>query len=170
MGRGWNNWFTGADGSSKPQGIVPSAIVTDGGAGSADDGTGGVSFQNLIDMEYAIDLGYLMGDEGGDGGFTDNHGGLIGWMLNRNIERQMRTLLMPTSNLPVWVPNLERGAAIQGKPGMILGWPYSINQHMDDGKAAAEKPLLFGAIGHYAVRNIGGPMFYRFWDSRPPRR
>ena len=170
MGRGWNNWFTKGSNNNQPEGIVPSAKVVNGGSGSADDGTGGVDYQNLLDMEYGIDLAYLSGDEGGDGGFRDLHGGMICWMMNRNIEKVLRNVLHGTSNLPIWVPNLERGIATQRAPGSIIGYPYKINQHMDDGKANNEKPLLFGALGHFGVRNIGGPMFYRFWDSRTVRR
>ena len=161
MGRGWNNWFTKGTGVNQPQGLITSAKETAGGANSA----GKITYANLLDMEYAIDLAYLQGDEGFDGGFSDGHGGIIGWMMNRKIERLLRSALMPTSNLPLWVPNLESGAAIQGSPGLIMGYPYSLNQHMDDGAAASNKPIAFGNYGHYSVRNIGGPMFYRFWDS-----
>ena len=170
MGRGWNRWFTKGSNVNQPQGLVPSATVINGGAGSADDGSGGVDYQNLLDMEYGIDLAYTSGDEGGDGGFRDLHGGMICWQMNRNIEKQLRNVLHGTSNLPIWVPNLERGVAIQRAPGAILGYPYKINQHMDDGKVNNEFPLLFGAFGHFGVRNVGGPMFYRFWDSRTVRR
>ena len=170
MGRGWNNWFTKGTNANQPQGLVPSATVIDGGAGSADDGSGGVDYQNLLDMEYGVDLAYTAGDEGGDGGFRDLHGGMICFQMNRNIEKGLRNVLHGTSNLPIWVPNLERGIAIQKSPGMILGYPYKINQHMDDGKTVDSLPLLFGAFGHFGVRNVGGPMFYRFWDSRTVRR
>lgn len=170
MGRGWNKWFTTGTGTNQPQGLVTSAKVIDGGAGSADDGTGGLSYKNLLSLIYGIDLAYLEGDEGGDGGFSDGHGGMIGWMLNRNIEFQLQLMTYPTSNQPVWVPSLERGAATQGSPGNIRGYPYAINQHMKDGKTADDIPITFGAFGHYGVRNIGGPMFYRFWDSRTARQ
>ena len=164
MGRGWNNWFTVGNGTNKPHGIVASAKVIDGGAGSAYDGSGGVDYDNLLSMEYGIDLGYLAGDEGGEGAFMDENGGMIGWMMNRRVEQGLRGAVDADSR-PLWTPNLESGRAIQGKAAMLNGWPYTINQHMADGTTANDLPLLFGACGHYAVRNIGGMMFYRFFDS-----
>jgi len=195
LGRGWNRTFTVGSGESQPEGIVMSAMIVDGGTGSADDGTGGIDYQNLLDMEYAIDLAYLEGGEGGAGGFTDAHGGMIGWMMNRNVEKQLRFATFPVAatfgsggtesgtpgGLPIWVPDPSNvGIATQRAPARILGYPYTINNHMGTGKKATDflevltkagrddgkvSPLLFGACGHFAVRNVGGPMYYRFWDS-----
>ena len=166
LGRGWNMAFTKTQGAGQPQGIVNYATIVDGGAASADDGSGGIGYANLLDMEYTVDLAYLEGGEGGDGGFTDAHGGMIGWMMNRNVEKQLRFAVYPVSGLPVWVPDPSNiGIGTQRMPSRILGYPYTINQAMDDGKSVNDLPLLFGACGHYGVRNIGGPMFYRFWDS-----
>jgi len=170
MGRGWNRSFTNGTGNNQPLGLVPSASVVSAGPGSIDAANKGIDYQNLLDMEYAIDLSYLVGNEGGDGGFRDAHGGMICYQANRNIEKQLRTMVYPTANLPIWVPNLERGAALQGAPGSLFGFPLKINQHMDDGTANNHKPLIFGAFGHFGVRNIGGPMYYRFWDSNTVKR
>ena len=194
LGRGWNRTFTvgGGGGTAtgaaidQPQGIALSGLRVAGGAGSADDGSGGIDYQNLLDMEYAVDLAYLMSDEGGPGGFMDAHGGMIGWMMHRNVEKQLRLATMTTSGLPIWVPDPSNiGAAIQRAPGMILGYPYTINNHMGTGKKPTDSreyltkssydqdkttPLLFGACGHFGVRNIGGPMYYRFWDSETAKR
>ena len=174
LGRGWNKEFTQGV-ANGAQGIVPSAKVVDGKAASLIDGGAGkgLDYANLLDMEYAIDLAYLEADEGGDGGFMDAHGGMIGWMMNRLVEKNLRfaTLIAPhggtgTGGLPIWVPDPTNvGVATQRAPARILGYPYSINQHMDPGTANNQKPLLFGSCGHYGVRNIGGPMMYRFWDS-----
>ena len=204
LGRGWNRTFTVGLPTSQPSGIALTGTIVDGGAGSADDGSGGIDYQNLLDMEYAIDLAYLEGGEGGAGGFTDAHGGMIGWMMNRNVEKMLRFAVYPgagafgsgatasgtAGGLPIWVPDPSNiGIATQRAPARILGYPYSINNHMGTGKAATDfsksladyssaandaarttlmnqyPPLLFGACGHFAVRNIGGPMYYRFWDS-----
>lgn len=199
LGRGWNRTFTiGDGGTGYPEGIAMTGTVVSGGAGSADDGSGGISYENLLDMEYAIDLAYLEGGEGGAGGFTDAHGGMIGWMMNRNVEKQLRFATYPgtsgTNGLPIWVPDPSNvGIATQRAPGRILGYPYTINNHLGTGTAATDltntlsdwiaanaaskvtmmgtfPPLLFGACGHFAVRNIGGPMYYRFWDSATAAR
>ena len=169
MGRGWNRWFTTGDGTSKPHGIVAAATVIDGGAGSADDGSGGIKYKNLLDCEYGVEMAYLEGNEGGDGGFMDEQMGQIGFMINRNIERGLRNAVDADSR-PLWTPNLETGRAIQGAAGRILGYPYSINQHMANGKTANDLPVLFGNFGHYGVRNVTGIMFYRFWDSSTAER
>ena len=196
LGRGWNRTFTiGGGGNAtligatadQPQGIALSGTVIDGGAGSADDSAGGIDYANLLDMEYGVDLAYLQDGEGGAGGFTDAHGGMIGWMMNRNVEKQLRFAVYPgAAGLPIWVPDpTNMGIATQRAPGSILGYPYTINNHMGTGKTATDyseyltkvgrddakvTPLLFGACGHFAVRNIGGPMYYRFWDSETAKR
>ena len=164
MGRGWNAWFTTGTGASQPEGIVTAATVIDGGAGSADDGSGGIDYANVLDMEYAVDLGYLEGNEGGEGGFMDENGGMVGWMMNRNVEKQLREAL-DSDGRPIWSPDLTMGRVAQGAPGRIGAYPYKINQAMQNGTANDHLPLLFGACGHYGVRNIGGGMFYRFFDS-----
>ena len=165
MGRGWNKSFTtGVGGGNIPEGIVTSATVVDGEAGSADDGSGGIDYTNLLDLLYSVDLAYLEGGEVGEGAFTDAHGGMIGWMMNRNVEKQLREAV-DSNGRPIWLPLLEIGRANQTAPGMILGFPYKINQHMANGKTDDDYPLLFGSLGHYGVRNVGGPMFYRFFDS-----
>ncbi len=172
LGRGWNYTFT--RGGSVAEGILQTAQVVDGGSGS----TGAIDYNNLLDMEYSIDLAYLAGSEGGAGGFMDAHGGMIGWMMHRNVEKQLRFAVFPGSNgLPIWVPDPTNvGIATQRSPGKILGWNYSINNAMGDGGTATKfvdatpadrvyPALLFGACGHFAVRNIGGPLYYRFFDS-----
>ena len=172
LGRGWNKEFTQGV-ANGAQGIVASAKVVDGDAGSIIADGKGIDYANLLDMEYAIDLGYLQGDEGGDGGFMDAHGGMIGWMMNRNVEKNLRFATLINAHatsgqagLPIWVPDPTNvGVATQRPPARILNYPYSLNQAMDDGTANNSKPLLFGSCGHYGVRNIGGPMIYRFWDS-----
>ena len=165
QGRGWNRSFTTGSGvGTIPQGLVTSATILDGEAGSADDGSGGIDYENLLACQYAVDLSYLTGNEGGEGAFVDAHGGMIGWQMNRNVEKQLREGV-DQNGRPIWLPYLDIGRANQVSPGTILGYPYSINQHMDDGKSNNDFPLLFGSFGHYGVRNIGGPMFYRFFDS-----
>ena len=165
MGRGWNKEFTTGGVTDRPVGIVPSAMVVDGGAGSADDGSGGIEYANLLALEYAIDLGYLGKDEGGDGGFRDEDGGMVGFMMNRNMEKSLRSAVDGDSR-PIWSPNLEMGRAIQGAPGRIIGWPYKLNNHMATGTAVNDLPIMFGSMYHYGVRNIGGMMFYRFFDRQ----
>ena len=71
-----------------------------------------------LTSNMAVDLAYLQGDEGGEGGFTDENGGMIGWMMHRNVEKQLRSAV-DTDGRPIWSPNLEQGRAIQGAPGMI---------------------------------------------------
>ena len=170
LGRGWNRWFTSGTNANQPQGIVPSALVVVGKAGTIGTSSG-VGYDELLDLEYGIDRAYREMEEGGDGGFTDAHGGMLGFMMHEKIEKQLRKLVHPTSKLPVWVPNIEVGVAAQWHPGRIFGkYPYAINQHMQDGDTDNDIPILFGACGHFAVRNIGGPMYYRFWDSKTVER
>lgn len=165
LGRGWNKEFTVGSTANRPKGIVNEAMVIDGGSASADDGTGGLAFTHLLQIEYAIDRAYRIGNEGGDGGFMDGWAGMLGFMFNENIERQLRAMTHPTTKLPVWVPDLEVGQAAQWIPGRIFGrYPYVINQHMADGKGNNHLAVLFGNFNHYFVRRVGSPMYMRFWD------
>ena len=180
LGRGWNDDFVRGLGggnavTTQPQGMIVAAKQISGGAGSADDGSGGIGYANLLDMVYGIDKAYRVGNEGGDGRFTDAHGGMIGFIMHDNVEKQLRLATFPgATGLPIWVPDpTNTGIATQREPASILGFPYAINNEMGDGKAATSyasaatvhPPMAFGAFGHFGVRNIGGPMYYRFWDS-----
>ena len=166
LGRGWNEEFTTSDGTSPfPKGIVFEAMEIAGGVESVlGAAAGGIEYDNLTALEYGIDLAYIEGHEGGIfGGFTDQLGGMIGYMMNRNVERRLREG-KDKDNRPLWVPNLETGRAIQGTPARINGFPYVLNQDMDDGETADDLPIMFGAFGHYGIRNISAPVLYRFFD------
>ena len=146
-------------------GIVPSARVVDGGAGSIS----AIDFANLLDLEYSVDLSYFTSSQGleayADRGMEIPAGFMF--MFHRNIEKILRGAVDPNSHRPLWLPNLEVGRAAQMFPGLISGkYPYVVNNDMADGAATLDLAMLFGNMSHFAVRNVGPgtPMFFRFQD------
>ena len=116
------------------------------------------TYEDIVDLEYAIDLAYLEGHEGNPEGFMDAYQGHVGFMIHRNVEKILRKML-DGDGRPLWTPSIRDGA-----PNMIAGWPYFLNNHMDD-IAANKHPILFGNFAHFAIRMVNDLQIFRFWDS-----
>ena len=162
IGRGWNRQFTlGTGGNGAPQGIVPVSRVRDGLAGSLN----AITYKNLLGLEEDIDEAYLMGSEMAPGGFSDVFSdGYVGYMMHRSAEFIMRQQL-DADNRPLWISNHDIGQAIQGSPGILNTYPYFLNQHMQPMGVNNNKPMVFGNLGHYLIRNIPEFGIFKFWDS-----
>ena len=163
LGRGWNEEFTVGVTPNRPNGIVTECKVIDGGAGSAYDGSGGIDYANILDTEYGIDRAYRVNNEGGEGGRMVEIRGGAGWMFHDTIEKNIQLAIGP-GNVPLWTPNRDVGAAAQGIPGQIKQYPYVVNNDMADGTANNHLAMIFGKFMHYGVRNVGGPLYFRFFD------
>lgn len=129
IGRIANTHLTTGDGSSKPNGIVTAATAVEG----SDDVT--VTFDDLIDLEHSVDPAYRADPS-------------CAWMFNDGTLKSLRKIKDLEGNY-IWQPaNAQSGA-----PAMILGYKYNINQAMAS-IAASAKPVLFGALNKYIVRNV----------------
>lgn len=153
-----NEKYTKGTGNNEPKGIVTTAKEAGTGELSLT-----VTYDDFIDTEYAIDLGYLLGNEGNPAGFTDDMRGYIGYMCHRNVEKIMRKM-RDGDGRPLWVPSIREGA-----PNTFASWPYFLNQDMDD-VAANKHPLLFGNFGHFCVRMVNEVRIFRFMDSQTMTR
>ena len=136
IGRILNQHFTTGTGSSQPDGIVTSATVGVTGTGSLAS-TGGISYDNLVDLVESLDPAY----GGGNG---------LKFMGHQSIRKALRKL-KDGQNRPLWEPSLQVGTA-----DSLLGYQFVLNNDMAT-VAQSSKSLLFGNIRQaYVIRVVKG--------------
>lgn len=136
IGRILNQHFTTGTGTAQPDGIVTSATVGVTGTGSFAS-TGGIAYDNLIDLVEALDPAYGAGDG-------------LRWMMHQTVRKAARKL-KDSQGRPLWEPSLQTG-----QPDSLLGYPVSLNNDMAT-LAASSKSLLFGNIREaYVARLVTG--------------
>lgn len=136
IGRILNQHFTTGTGTSQPDGIVTSATVGVTGTGSLAS-TGGVSYDNLVDLVESLDPAY----GGGNG---------LKFMGHQSVRKALRKL-KDGQNRPLWEPSLQVGMA-----DSLLGYPFVLNNDMAT-VAQNSKSLLFGNIRQaYVIRVVKG--------------
>ncbi|MBD9542941.1 phage major capsid protein [Ensifer sp. ENS04] len=129
IGRIANTHLTTGDGSSKPNGIITAATAVNG----SDDVT--VTFDDLIELEHSVDPAYRSDPS-------------CRWMFNDSTLKSLRKIKNLEGDY-IWQPaDVKAGA-----PAQILNYGYSINQAMASIGASA-KPVAFGAMNKYIVRNV----------------
>lgn len=132
FGRVLNNHFTLADGSSKPEGVVKkiggtSARVVNVGTATK------VDFDDLRDLITKLDPAYR---------------GMGCFMFNSNTEAALLKVQDDEKRYR-WQPDVARGTR-----GMIWGYPYKINQDMDEHDVANKDPVIFGDFMKFVVRRV----------------
>lgn len=132
IGRITNTHFTTGDGSGKPSGIVTGASSAATAAA-----TGTVTIDELLDLEHSIDPAYRSAAFG------------CGWMFNDSTFKKLRQI-KDGDGRPIWQPGLIQGAA-----DTLNGWPYIVNQDVAS-MSTGTKPILFGALKKYYIRDIMG--------------
>lgn len=137
LGRGLNDYFTTGTGVSQPEGIITGA--TDSGQtmigndnATTPDPTTEVGYLDLVELEHSVDPLYRPGAK---------------WMFHDTTLRFLKEL-KDKYGRPLWLP----GVAVNA-PDMILGYPYSINQSMDELGSGA-KAVLFGQLKKFFVRRV----------------
>jgi len=136
IGRILNQHFTTGTGTSQPDGIVTSATVGVTGTGSLAS-TGGVSYDNIVDLVESLDPAY----GGGNG---------LKFMGHQSVRKALRKL-KDGQNRPLWEPSLQVGMA-----DSLLGYPFVLNNDMAT-VAQSSKSLLFGNIRQaYVIRVVKG--------------
>lgn len=134
VGRILNQHFTTGTGTNQPDGIVTSATVGVTGTGSFAT-TGGLSYDNIVDIIEALDPAYQQGDG-------------LKFMFHQSVRKALRKL-KDSQNRPLWEPSLQAGVADQ-----ISGYGYVINNDMPT-LAVGSKSLLFGNIEQaYVIRLV----------------
>lgn len=153
LGKIMNNHFTVGTGTGQPLGLVTSAK-----AGVTAASTTAVTYQELVDLIYSVDLAYREGGEMGPGGLSTMDGGMTGFMISDGARRMLMSLT-DTEGRPLWIPSTREGA-----PGTILGWPYVVNSNMANPGPNAVS-ILFGNFSYYLIRIITDMEIFRFMDS-----
>ena len=134
LGRILNQHFTTGTGTNQPDGIVTSAAVGATSTGSF-AATGGVSFDNLIDLIEALDPAY----GGGEG---------LKFMGHQSVRKAIRKL-KDSQGRYLWEPSVKEGV-----PNQVQGYPFILNNDMPT-LAASSKSLLFGNIRDaYLIRIV----------------
>jgi HK97 family phage major capsid protein len=129
-----NRHFTvGAGGGALPTGIITAATAGPVGSGSL-AAVGAVSYDNLVDTEHSVDPAYRTNAR---------------WMFHDNTLRDLKKL-KDDMGRPIWIPGL-----VDREPDRILGYGYTINQHMA-APAVNAKIIAFGALDKYLIRDVLG--------------
>lgn len=124
--------FTNADGNSKPEGVV--AKIKGTAARVVNVGTAvSVDFDDMRNLITKIDPAYRM-----RGRFMFNSGTEAGLLKVKDTEGRF-----------MWQPDVAAGTR-----GRIWGYPYSINQDMDDYTVANKDPVIFGDFMKFVCRRV----------------
>ena len=143
FGRGYETAFTTGSGSAQPTGVA-TAVLASGATpvvatgSSSNDGSGtsanSVGSNDLFALEGSVDPLYRQNGR---------------FMLHDKSLTKLKQLLDKYGR-PLWVPGLTANA-----PDTIIGYPYTINQAMNQiGQAGAGAVLLFGDFQHFVVRQV----------------
>lgn len=135
LARIYNRHATVGTGTAQPDGIMVSATTSVTGTGSFAT-TGGISYDNLVDLVESIDDAYLQG--GGDNGF----------MGHQTVRKAVRKI-KDTQGRPMWEPSLQAGV-----PDNLMSYPFRVNNHVAT-LAQSSKSLGFGDIrAAYVIRVV----------------
>lgn len=136
LGRILNQHFTTGTGTNQPDGIVTSATVGVTGTGSFAT-TGGISFDNIIDLLESMDPAYGEGDG-------------LKFMGHQSVRKALRKLKDGQGRY-LWEPSVQAGV-----PNQVQGYAFVLNNDMP-ALAAGSKSLLFGNIRDaYVIRIVRG--------------
>lgn len=128
IGRHQNKHFTVGDAASKPKGIVTASTLGVTAASAT-----AIKADELLTLQHKVDPAYRPGAM---------------YMLHDDILLEIRKLKDGQGQY-IWQPGL-----IAGIPNLMVGFPYMVNQAMDNTMAAGKKTLLFGQLGKYKIRDV----------------
>lgn len=140
LGRITGAQFTTGTGSSQPNGIV-----TGSGSGVTAASSTAFTADELISLVHSVDPAYRMGN--------------CGFMLHDTILMYIRKF-KDSDGQYLWQPGLSAGS-----PDRLLGFPITINQHMDSALTTGKKLVLFGDFSHFMIRDVAEIRFRRL-DER----
>lgn len=148
LGRVQNKHFTVGVGTTEPLGLVPASTV--GKVGTTGQTTS-VTYEDLVDLIDSIDISYLESGEEPR------------WMFNQATRRFIRKI-KDTSGRPIWVPGYESSGVAGGFVDTLLGYRVELNNNMAS-MAANAKPIVFGRLNEYIIRDAMEMQMFRFDDS-----
>ena len=135
-----NRHFTVGTGTNQPRGaVVAAALGKTGVAGQLSS----VTYDDFVDLEHAVDPAYRNGAR---------------YMFHDQTLKAVKKL-KDGQGRPLWRPGVTGGDAND-----ILGYGYTINQHVPQMGASA-KSVLFGDFKKYLIRDVMAVTLFRFADS-----
>jgi HK97 family phage major capsid protein len=137
IARAINTDFTTGDGTGKPQGVIAAATLGITAASAT-----ALAYDDMIDMEHSVDPLYRR---------------KATWMLSDSGLREIAKI-KDSNGRPLWLPGLD-----EGEPDTICGYPYIVNQDMDDAQASS-KPIAFGDFSNYFIRRVAGARVLRLTE------
>lgn len=145
LGRIANHELTVGDGDGDPNGIVTASSLGKTAAAAA-----ALTYDEIVDLVHSVDPAYRQSPK-------------VRFMFNDLTLGALRKLKDGEGRY-IWT----QGDVVNGVPGTILGYRYSINQAMAN-VAASQRSMLFGDLGAYFVRKVGSPVIgvlrERFWPD-----
>ncbi|MEW9808592.1 phage major capsid protein [Mesorhizobium marinum] len=144
LGRIANSKLTVGSGS-EPNGIVTASTLGKTAAAAA-----AVTYDEVIDLVHSVNPAYRQSPK-------------VRFMFN-DLTLAVLRKLKDGEGRYIWTA----GDVVNGVPGSILGYRYSINQAMAN-VATGQKSMIFGDFGAYFVRKVGSPVIgvlrERFWPD-----
>lgn len=144
IGRAGNRKFTVGTGTGEPTGMFVAASV---GKTGATGSTTTAGYDDLVDLQESVDEAYQAG---------------AGWMFAQSTRKVVRKL-KDGNGRPIWTPGYE-GGITKGAPDELLGKPVTLNSHAP-AMAANAKPIAYGQMDKYMIRDALEVTLFRFADS-----
>ena len=133
--------FAQGTGSGQPTGLATAA--TDG---AVDISTAaGVTWQDLIDFEHALDPAYRRA---------------ASWVFNDTTLKAIKSLL-DGNNRPLWLPAATGSAGDKLNAPTLMNYGYVIDQGYDD-VGTGNRPITFGDLSEFIIREVLGINLFRF--------
>jgi HK97 family phage major capsid protein len=135
IGRATSAYFATGTGTDQPQGITNAPV------GKTAASTAAVTFDEVIDLIHSVDPAYRTFPSCG---FAFNDATLAELRKLKDLEGRY-----------YWQPG-----TIESEPSRIFGFPYVVVQEMPS-FAASAKPIVFGAMEKFILRDHAAYRFYR---------
>lgn len=132
FGRGLNDAYTNANGSSKPNGLKYAVTTT--GVTLADQDA--ITFSEILTLKHSVDPAYRFNGK---------------FMMNDSVLLAIKKLSIGSGDArPLWQPSF-----VAGEPATIDGSQYVINNDMD-GFGSLKTPMFYGDFSKYIIRDVAG--------------
>lgn len=118
----------------------PAGLVTGSALGHTAAGAGALTYADIVNLEHGVDP-------------LDRAN--ASYMFHDDVLKVLR-LILDGDSRPLWTSGMNAGI-----PDRIHNRPYEINQYMTSSIATTEKPILFGDMSKYKLREVNGFRLYR---------
>lgn len=131
IGRIQADYFHDGTGSGEPEGIITNTVV---GHQTTSGQTTTLLYDDFVALEHSVDPAYRE----------------MGHYLISDDALKATRLIKDLDGRPIWVPAMSGGV-----PSTINGYPYTVMMELPD-LAASAKPIVFGDLSYYWIRDVIG--------------